>query len=102
MPTSVAASGSRTCAADLRPNTSARGSPDLDASVLQSGLSRRITQLVSRVAYEQRYPGIGCRSRYSHELENWALFEPFRLEDAPPSPWISTARLCGMHYAYWG
>ena len=62
------------------------GVPDLDASVLQSGLSRRITQLVSRVAYEQGYPGICYRSRYSHDLENWALFEPFRLQDATSEP----------------
>ena len=62
------------------------GIPDLDASVLQSGLSRRITQLVSRVAYEQGYPGICYRSRYSHDLENWALFEPFRLHDATSEP----------------
>lgn len=62
------------------------GIPDLDASVLQSGLSRRLTQLVSRVAYAQGYPGICYRSRYSHDLENWALFEPFRLRDASSEP----------------
>jgi len=53
---------------------------------LQSGLSRRITQLVSRVAYEQGYQGICYRSRYSHDLENWALFEPFRLHDSAFEP----------------
>ena len=55
--------------------------PDLDASVLQSGSSRRITQLVSRIAYGRDYPGIYYRSRYSLALENWALFEPFRLTE---------------------
>lgn len=62
------------------------GIPDLDASVLQSGLSRRMTQLVSRVAYEQGYSGVYYRSRYSHDLENWALFEPFRLRDVTNVP----------------
>lgn len=58
-----------------------QGIPDLDASVLQSGWSRRITQLAARVAYDLDYPGIYYRSRYAHDLENWALFEPFRIRE---------------------
>ena len=52
---------------------------DLDASVLQSGLPRRITQLASRLAYERGLSGIYYRSRYGNNFENWALFEPFRI-----------------------
>ena len=55
------------------------GIGDLDVSVLQSGLPRRITQLASRVAYEYRLAGIYYRSRYGNNFENWALFEPFRI-----------------------
>ena len=63
-----------------------QGIPDLDASVLQSGLSRRITQLASRVAYDLDYPGVYYRSRYGHDLENWALFEPFRIREMTSEP----------------
>ncbi len=54
---------------------------EFDASVLQSGSSRPITQLASRIVYDLGYAGIFYRSRYGHDLENWALFEPFRIRD---------------------
>ena len=57
------------------------GVTDLDGSVLQSGSPRRITQLASRVVHELGFSGIYYRSRYAHDLENWALFEPFRICD---------------------
>ena len=37
--------------------------------------------LVSRVVYDMGLPGIYFRSRYGHNLENWALFEPCRLRN---------------------
>jgi len=57
------------------------GFPDLDAVALQSSSPRTLTQLVSRVVYDMGLPGIYFRSRYGHNLENWALFEPCRLHD---------------------
>ena len=57
------------------------GITDLDGSVLQSGSPRRITQLASRVVHELGFSGIYYRSRYAHDLENWALLEPFRICD---------------------
>jgi hypothetical protein len=59
---------------------------DLDTSVLQSGSPRHITQLASRIAYELGFPGIYYRSRYAQDLENWALFEPFRIHDTESKP----------------
>jgi len=55
------------------------GLRDLDASVLQRDAPRRITQLASLQVYEIGLPGIYYRSRYGHDLENWALFEPFEI-----------------------
>lgn len=62
------------------------GIKDLDASVLQSAAPRRITQLAGRAAYELGLAGIYYRSRYGHDLENWALFEPFRIRDMNSTP----------------
>jgi RES domain len=55
------------------------GIDELDASVLQRHAPRRITQLASLEARRKNFDGIYYRSRYGHDLENWALFEPFRL-----------------------
>ncbi len=57
------------------------GFQDLDAAALQSASPRNLTQLVSRVVYDMGLPGIFFRSRYGHNLENWALFEPCRIRD---------------------
>lgn len=43
----------------------------------ESAFPRRITQLASRQAYEAGCAGIYYLSRYGHDLENWAIFEPF-------------------------
>ncbi len=56
------------------------GFPDLDAAALQTSSPRTLTMLVSRVVYDMGLPGIYFRSRYGHNLENWALFEPCRLQ----------------------
>jgi hypothetical protein len=65
----------------LAPDCVDLGLKELDASVLQSGSSRRITQIASRIVYELGYAGIYYRSRYGHDVETWALFEPFPLRD---------------------
>jgi len=57
--------------------------------VLQRHAPRRLTQLASLEARRKNFEGIYYRSRYGHDLENWALFEPFLLiatncEPIPP------------------
>ncbi len=62
------------------------GLDDLDASVLQMTAPRNLTQLVSRVVFSKEFAGIYYRSKYGHDVENWALFEPFqvKVKDAEP------------------
>src|SRR5277367_2441379 len=48
-------------------------------TVLQQGKPRRLTQLSSLEVYKAGLNGIYYRSRYGHDLENWALFEPFQI-----------------------
>ena len=55
------------------------GADDLDASVLQMTAPRGLTQLVSRVVFSEGLGGIYYRSKYGHDIENWALFEPFQI-----------------------
>jgi hypothetical protein len=55
------------------------GVDDLDASVLQMTAPRRLTQLVSRVVFDEGLAGIYYRSKYGHDVENWALFEPLQI-----------------------
>jgi hypothetical protein len=52
------------------------GIPDLDASVLQRSGPRVLTQNVSDVIYKEGFNGIRYLSKYGHNIENWALFEP--------------------------
>jgi hypothetical protein len=54
---------------------------DIDLSTLENAEPRRLTQLASRQAYRLNFAGIFYRSRYGHSLENWAIFEPFPLEN---------------------
>src|ERR1700722_8973982 len=58
------------------------GMKDIDLSSLERGEPRRLTQLASRQAYLLSFAGIFYRSRYGQTLENWAIFEPFPLEDS--------------------
>jgi RES domain len=68
------------------------GVQDLDASVLQQTAPRGFTQLISDlvfhsdILFHERYAGVYYRSKYGHDIENWALFEPFqiRLLDSLP------------------
>ena len=46
---------------------------------------RRLTQLASLKVNEAGLDGIYYRSRYGHDLENWALFEPFEIS-SPEAP----------------
>ena len=55
------------------------GIPDFDASVLQRSGPRRLTQNVSQFVYRQGFNGIRYLSKYGHDIENWALFEPANL-----------------------
>lgn len=55
------------------------GVDDLDASVLQMTAPRGLTQLVSRMVFAKGLAGIYYRSKYGHDIENWALFEPFEI-----------------------
>ena len=50
------------------------GTEDLDASVLQMTAPRGLTQLASRVVFSEGLAGIYYRSKYGHDVENWALF----------------------------
>ena len=58
------------------------GIPDFDASVLQRSGPRLLTQNVSAVVYGEGFDGIRYLSKYGHDIENWALFEPADLTRA--------------------
>jgi hypothetical protein len=58
------------------------GMKDIDLSSLERAEPRRLTQLASRQAYLLSFAGTFYRSRYGQTLENWAIFEPFPLEDS--------------------
>jgi RES domain len=60
------------------------GTEDLDASVLQMTAPRGLTQLASRVVFSEGIAGIYYRSKYGHDVENWALFEPFQIAVKDP------------------
>jgi hypothetical protein len=47
--------------------------------VLQRSSPRTLTQLISRVIYEDGADGIRYFSKFGYDLENWAFFEPVRI-----------------------
>lgn len=51
----------------------------IDASILHGSKPRRLTQLMSRVAYDSTAEGIRYSSKFGHDLENWAFFEPVKI-----------------------
>jgi RES domain len=57
------------------------GLSELDASTLQAGRPRQLTQEASLVVFRHGLDGIFYRSRYGHSIENWAIFEPFPLSN---------------------
>lgn len=65
------------------------GLADLDVAILQQGQPRRLTQLASLEVYKSGLNGIYYRSRYGHDLENWAIFEPFDVQVAADAELIS-------------
>src|SRR4051794_14855378 len=58
------------------------GIPDFDASVLQRSGPRLLTQNVSALVYDEGFDGLRYLSKYGHDIENWALFEPANLTNA--------------------
>jgi hypothetical protein len=46
---------------------------------------RTLTQQMARYIYDLKYDGIYYQSRHGHDLENWAVFEPFGLTDEQQS-----------------
>jgi hypothetical protein len=60
------------------------GVEEFDASVLQQTAPRILTQFVSRIVFNGGFAGIYYRSKYGHDIENWALFEPFQIEVRDP------------------
>jgi hypothetical protein len=49
----------------------------LDAAVLQRDQPRMLTQTASAEVKRRGYSGIYYRSRFGHNIDNWAIFEPF-------------------------
>jgi hypothetical protein len=70
----------------LLPHAKEFGLQDIDASALQSSSPRRLTQLISRKVYESGPTGIRYLSRFGHDLENWAFFEPLIITSRRTEP----------------
>ena len=64
----------------------ALGIPELDAAALQQPTSRPLTQRVSRVVFDGGFDGIHYRSRFGHDIRNWAMFEPFKIDPQQTAP----------------
>jgi hypothetical protein len=62
------------------------GLEEFDASTLQKTHPRSLTQRISRFVFESRLDGIYYRSKYGHDIDNWALFEPFKVSDPRTEP----------------
>ena len=62
------------------------GIKDLDQSALQASCPRKLTQLVSRAVFNSGLDGVRYPSKHGHEIENWALFEPFKIEVKSADP----------------
>lgn len=60
------------------------GLEEFDASVLQLTAPRVLTQSLSRIVFNGGFAGIYYRSKYGHDIENWALFEPFQIKIQEP------------------
>src|SRR5229473_1766956 len=60
------------------------GIDDIDASALQKTAPRILTQLASRIVFYAGFSGIYYLSKYGHDIENWALFEPFQITVRDP------------------
>lgn len=60
------------------------GIQEIDASTLQAGEPRRLTQEASLRVRWRGLDGIYYRSRFGHSLENWAIFEPWDFDANKP------------------
>lgn len=60
------------------------GVEDIDAAVLQKTPPRTQTQFVSRIVFYAGFSGIHYLSKHGHDIENWALFEPFQIDVRDP------------------
>jgi len=70
----------------LIPHFAEFGLEEFDASTLQKTHPRSLTQRISRFVFESRVDGIYYRSKYGHDIDNWALFEPFNISDPRTEP----------------
>ncbi len=52
--------------------------------MLQQTAPRNVTQLASRIVFNDGFAGIYYRSKYGHDVENWAVFEPFQISVQSP------------------
>ena len=66
---------------ELASTAVALGLSEIDATTLQAGRPRQLTQQASLVVFRNGYDGVFYRSRYGHSIENWAIFEPFPLRN---------------------
>jgi hypothetical protein len=64
----------------------ALGILELDAGALQQPSSRPLTRRVSRLVFNNGLDGIHYRSRFGHDVRNWALFEPFKIDPQQATP----------------
>jgi len=71
---------------DLAADCVALGIDELDTATLQLSAPRRLTQIASRKAFQLGFDGIMYRSRFGHDIENWALFEPFKINPTSAIP----------------
>ena len=55
------------------------GMKDFDLSSLEPAEPRLLTQQAGRIAFKLGFAGVFYHSRYGHSIENWAIFEPFRI-----------------------
>ncbi len=68
----------------LPPDNDLQGVTYLDAAVMQS-TNRRLTQQASRLVHARPdHAGIRYRSRFGHEIENWAIFDNKAIEIVNP------------------
>lgn len=70
----------------MAPHLASFGLKDLDASTIQSSSKREVTQMISRFIYNSGADGIAYPSKYGHDLKNWAIFEPFKIQVKDPEP----------------
>jgi hypothetical protein len=68
----------------------ALGVSEIDGSALQSPRPRQLTQCASRIVHSRGLNGVRYASRFGNELENWALFEPWDIQD-PKSVMIAAS-----------